>query len=99
MAREEIFGPVIAVLTYRSQDDAVDIANDTAYGLGGAIFTSDRERGVALSRHLRCGLVGVNAYGVDRALPFGGFKQSGIGREGGVDGLRSYVEAKTLLVG
>jgi betaine-aldehyde dehydrogenase len=97
IAREEIFGPVISVLAYDDEDAAVGLANDSDFGLGSAVFTADVDRGIALSRRLRSGLVGVNAYGVDRGLPFGGFKQSGIGREGGVEGLRAYLEPKTVV--
>jgi aldehyde dehydrogenase (NAD+) len=98
VAREEVFGPVIAVLAYDTEDDAVALANDTDYGLGAAVFTGDRHRGASVARRLRTGIVGVNAYTIDPGLPFGGFKRSGFGREGGREGLLEYLEPRTMIV-
>lgn len=96
IAREEIFGPVISVLSYDDEDQAIAMANDSEYGLYASIFTQDDEAVWRLGRRLRSGNVAKNAVIVDRTLPYGGFKQSGIGREGGVEGLRSFQEQKTV---
>ena len=97
LAQEEVFGPVLAVLAYRDDDDAVAIANNSIFGLSGTVFGIDEERATAVARRLRTGTVSVNGgmwYGAD--APFGGYKQSGIGREMGVPGLEEYIERKTL---
>jgi aldehyde dehydrogenase (NAD+) len=96
IAREEIFGPVTSVIAYEDVDEAVAIANDTDYGLAGAVYTSNPERGFAVARRVRTGTFGVNTYGTDPCLPFGGRKQSGLGREGGPEGLDAYLEPKTV---
>src|SRR3546814_410877 len=96
IAREEIFGPVIAVIPYEREADAVGIANDSEYGLYGSIFSYDDEAVWRIGRQLRTGNVAKNAVIVDRTLPYGGFKQSGLGREGGIEGLRSFQEQKTV---
>jgi aldehyde dehydrogenase (NAD+) len=98
IARDEIFGPVLCVIPAADEEDAVRIANDTRYGLAGAVFTNDPDRAYAVSRQLRTGMMGQNSLRTDFALGFGGFKQSGIGREGGVEGLYHYLETKTLLL-
>jgi aldehyde dehydrogenase (NAD+) len=97
IAQEEVFGPVLVALPYRDEDHAVDIANNSIFGLSGMVYGSDPERATAIARRLRTGTVSINGgmyYGAD--APFGGFKQSGIGREMGVAGLEEYLEAKTL---
>jgi acyl-CoA reductase-like NAD-dependent aldehyde dehydrogenase len=94
--QEEIFGPVVSVVTYKDEDDAVKKANDSDYGLSGAVFSADVERGYQVARRLRTGSVTVNAMIVDPKHPFGGYKQSGMGREGGPEGLDNYVETKTI---
>lgn len=96
IAQEEIFGPVVSIISYKDEDEAAKIANDTMYGLSGAVFTSDPERGYAFARRMRTGSVTVNGMIVDIHHPFGGFKQSGIGREGGPEGLENYFEVKTI---
>jgi acyl-CoA reductase-like NAD-dependent aldehyde dehydrogenase len=96
IAQEEIFGPVISVLAYDDEAQAVEIANDTTYGLYGSVFTHDDAAVWRIGRQLRSGNVAKNAVIVDRTLPYGGFKQSGIGREGGIEGLRSFQEQKTI---
>lgn len=95
IAQEEVFGPVLTVLRYRDDDDAVTIANNSSYGLGGAVWGSDIDRAVAIARRMRTGQVSVNGT-IPGDAPFGGFKQSGIGREGGVMGLRAYMEPKAI---
>jgi len=94
--QEEIFGPVVSVISYQDEDEAVRIANDTIYGLSGAVFTADVERGYQVARRMRTGSVTVNAMIVDPKHPFGGYKQSGMGREGGPEGLENYLETKTI---
>jgi acyl-CoA reductase-like NAD-dependent aldehyde dehydrogenase len=96
IAREEIFGPVVSFIAYKDLDDAVQKANDTVYGLHGAVYTQDPERGYEIARRVRSGSVTVNGLIVDPTLPFGGFKQSGTGREGGIEGLDPYFELKTI---
>jgi betaine-aldehyde dehydrogenase len=97
IAREEIFGPVVAVIPYDGGDDeAVRIANDSDYGLSGSVWSADLERGLAAARRVRTGSYGVNGFGMEFSAPFGGFKQSGIGRELGPEGLRAYLEPKTI---
>jgi len=96
-AREEIFGPVLVVLPHDGDDDAVRIANDSPYGLSGAVFGSDRQRARAVAARLRTGTVGINGgvwYSPD--VPFGGYKQSGVGREMGVAGFEEYLEIKSI---
>ena len=83
IAREEIFGPVLSILPYENEDDAVRIANDTVYGLSGYVSSNDIQRALKLASRLRTGNVHVNGAGLDYAAPFGGYKQSGNGREWG----------------
>jgi len=98
IAREEIFGPVIAVIPFRDEDEAVALANDSEYGLAGSVWTADAERGTALARRIRTGTVGVNGYRMDNAAPFGGYKASGLGRENGIEGLLAYFQVKSVLL-
>ena len=97
IAREEIFGPVLAVIPYQDEADAVRIANDSEYGLAGSVWTEDPERGIDIARRVRTGTVGVNHFRTDPLAPFGGFKASGIGRECGREGLEAYVEVKSVV--
>jgi betaine-aldehyde dehydrogenase len=99
IAREEIFGPVMAVIPYDSEDEAIALANDSEYGLAGSVWTADEERGIELARRVRTGTIGVNYYVADLAAPFGGVKDSGIGREFGPQGLESYFELKSIYAG
>ena len=99
IAREEIFGPVLCVLPYDGIDDAVAIANDSAYGLAGTVWSSGTEQGIAIARRLQTGTVGVNRYDVDVAAPFGGVKSSGLGREMGPEGLSVYLQPKSIYLG
>lgn len=96
IAQEEIFGPVVSLITYTDEDDAVKKANDSVYGLNASVYSADRERAYAFARKVRAGNVTVNGVIVDPQHPFGGFKQSGVGREGGVEGLENYLETKTI---
>ncbi len=98
IAQEEIFGPVITLLAYDDEADAVRIANDSNYGLFGAVFTQDNDRAYRIARGVRTGAITQNGFRMDTFLPFGGFKQSGVGREGGQAGLKSYTELKTILL-
>ena len=97
IAREEIFGPVLSVLTYRDEDDAVRIANDSDYGLAGSVWTADIAHGLEVAASVRAGTYGINMYTLDIGSPFGGFKQSGIGREFGPEGLDEYVELQSVV--
>jgi aldehyde dehydrogenase (NAD+) len=94
--REEVFGPVLTVTPYETEDDAVALANDSAYGLAGSIWTSDEGRGIALSRRIVTGSIGVNHYLLDFASPFGGVKDSGLGRELGPEGLTAYEQTQSV---
>jgi aldehyde dehydrogenase (NAD+) len=97
IAQEEIFGPVVVVIPYDDVDEAVDIANDSPYGLSGAVYARDPEIAEALARRIRAGQVAINSWDMCFVQPFGGFKQSGLGREGGVEGMAAYLETKLLL--
>lgn len=99
IAQEEIFGPVLSVIPAKDEADAVRIANESQFGLNGAVFTNDVDRAYAVAREMRTGTIGHNGHLVDFTIAFGGFKQSGVGREGGVEGLYPYLETKTILLG
>jgi aldehyde dehydrogenase (NAD+) len=99
VAREEIFGPVLSVIPFESDDEAVAIANDSPYGIAAGIWTNDLRRPHQLARRLRVGTIWVNAYRVlNYDVPFGGLKQSGHGRENGLEGLESYLETKSVWI-
>jgi aldehyde dehydrogenase (NAD+) len=98
IAQEEVFGPVTCFIPYDQDDDVVAMANDSPYGLHGAVFTDDLDRGVEIARRVRTGSFTVNGFCLDPAIPFGGYKQSGIGREGGPEGFAAYLETKALSV-
>jgi len=98
IAQEEIFGPVLSVIPADSEADAFRIANDTIYGLNNAVFTNDTERAYAAARRLRSGTVGQNGAAGYGGMASGGFKQSGLGREGGVEGLKPFLELKTVIL-
>jgi acyl-CoA reductase-like NAD-dependent aldehyde dehydrogenase len=98
IAQEEIFGPVLSVIPADDERDAVRIANDTIYGLNSSVFTNDVDRAREIAGQLRAGTVGHNAFKTDFGIAFGGFKQSGIGREGGKEGLLPFLETKTVIL-
>ncbi|MEU0990366.1 aldehyde dehydrogenase [Streptomyces sp. NPDC005953] len=96
IAREEIFGPVVCLIRYEDEEEAVTIANDSEFGLSGAVFGADSERATAVARRVRTGTITVNGFRLDLAAPFGGYKNSGIGREFGPEGLAGYFEYKSI---
>jgi betaine-aldehyde dehydrogenase len=96
LAREEVFGPVIAVIPYEGDEQAIAIANDSNYGLAGSVWSADPERGLNIARQIRSGTVGVNNYNIDLGAPFGGMKDSGLGRELGPEAMNSYLEYKSI---
>ncbi|MER6914675.1 aldehyde dehydrogenase family protein [Streptomyces sp. NPDC000594] len=96
IAQEEIFGPVVAVLPYEDTEDALRIANDTVYGLAGAVWAADEAEAVAFARRMETGQVDINGGRFNPLAPFGGYKQSGVGRELGEHGLREYLQTKSL---
>lgn len=96
VAQEEIFGPVLSILTYTDEEEAIRIANDTPYGLGGAVWAGSDERAERVARGIRTGQVDINGGAWNMEAPFGGFKQSGYGRENGVYGLEEYLEYKSM---
>jgi aldehyde dehydrogenase (NAD+) len=96
IAREEIFGPVVCVLRYGSVDEAVAIANDSDYGLHGAVFTTDPVRAADVARRVRTGTFSVNSFTYNTEAPFGGVKCSGVGRDTGPEAIESYYELKTV---
>jgi len=96
IAQEEIFGPVVAVIPYRDEADAIAIANDSAYGLSGSVWGPDLDQATAVARRIRSGNVAVNQHTLDPGAPFGGFKRSGLGREHGLEGIKEYVELQSI---
>ena len=98
IAQEEIFGPVLCVIPYDSLDHAIELANDSDFGLNAAVFTNDQDLAVRVARRIRSGSVGHNASRTDFSIGFGGFKQSGLGREGGEEGLMAFMESKSIVL-
>ncbi|GAA4482787.1 aldehyde dehydrogenase [Rhodococcus olei] len=98
IAREEIFGPVLSVIPYDSVEEAVKIANDSDYGLAGSVYTTDIDKGIEIARQIRTGTFGINWYAFDPGSPFGGYKNSGIGRENGPEGIDAFCELKSVLM-
>jgi betaine-aldehyde dehydrogenase len=96
IAKEEIFGPVLSIIPYDTEQEAVEIANDTPYGLAGAVWSGDPARAEKVARQLRTGQVDINGGAFNPSAPFGGYKQSGIGRERGKYGLEEFVETKSM---
>jgi aldehyde dehydrogenase (NAD+) len=99
IAQEEIFGPVLSVIPFTDEDEAIRIANDSPYGLGGGVYTSDIKRAFRVTKAIRAGTIGINEYGVAPNAPFGGYKTSGLGREGGFSAIEAFTEMKTVFVG
>ncbi|MFI0467027.1 aldehyde dehydrogenase family protein [Saccharopolyspora sp. 5N102] len=98
VAQQEIFGPVLTVVPFTDEDEAVRMANDSEYGLGAGVYTSDVRRAFRVAKRIRTGTVGINGFQVEPHLPFGGYKQSGLGREGGRSAFEAYTELKTVLL-
>ncbi|MGW4329161.1 aldehyde dehydrogenase [Nocardia sp. NPDC004573] len=98
IAQEEIFGPVLSVIPYETEEEAVAIANDSVYGLAGSVWTTDIEHGAEIAARVRTGTYAINWYAFDPTSPFGGYKASGLGRENGPEGLDSFCEQKSLLM-
>jgi aldehyde dehydrogenase (NAD+) len=98
IAQEEIFGPVLSLIPFEDEDEAIRIANESHYGLNGSVLTHDADAAYRIARRIRTGAVGQNGLRLDFGLPYGGFKQSGLGREGGIEGLSAYLETKTILL-
>ncbi|MER5864333.1 aldehyde dehydrogenase [Kitasatospora sp. NPDC002040] len=98
IAREEVFGPVVCLTPYQDRDEAVRLANDSDFGLSGSVWTGDVEAGIEVARAVRTGTYAVNTFNLDFLGPFGGYKQSGIGREFGPEGLAEYLESKTVVL-
>lgn len=98
IAEEEIFGPVLSIIGYEDEDDAVRIANDSFYGLAGSVWTTDYDKAIEIASRIRTGTYAVNMYAFDPGAPFGGYKNSGIGRENGPEGIEEYVELKSVLL-
>ncbi|MFS0898222.1 aldehyde dehydrogenase [Mycolicibacterium litorale] len=98
IAQEEIFGPVLAVIPYDTEEDAIRIANDSVYGLAGSVWTTDNKKALEVAGKIRTGTYAVNMYAFDPGAPFGGYKNSGIGRENGPEGIEQYCQAKSTLL-
>ena len=99
IAREEIFGPVLCMIPYATVDEAVSVANDTVYGLSGYVYAGTTEEAMAVARRLRTGMVHLNGAPNDNQAPFGGYRQSGNGREWGVYGIEDFLEIKAVMGG
>jgi aldehyde dehydrogenase (NAD+) len=98
IAREEVFGPVLSVIPFADEEEAIKIANATEYGLAATVWTGDIKRAIRLSKAVRAGTVGVNGYQLEPHAAFGGYRQSGIGREGGRTAIEAYTELKTVMI-
>ena len=96
LAKEEIFGPVLVVMPYQTEEEALEIANDSIFGLGGYVFSEDRKRGYEFASRLRAGRICYNGANANPLTPMGGYKESGIGRSMGVYGLEEYLEVKSV---
>lgn len=98
IAQEEIFGPVLSIIAYDTEDDAVAIANDSVYGLARQRVDLNVERGIEIAKKIRTGTYGINWYAFDPCCPFGGYKNSGIGRENGKEGVEHFTQQKSVLM-
>ena len=98
IAQEEIFGPVLSIIPYDTEEDAIKIANDSVYGLAGSVWTTDVAEGIEVSEKIRTGTYAINWYAFDPCCPFGGYKNSGIGRENGPEGVEHFTQQKSVLM-
>jgi len=98
IAQEEIFGPVLSIIPYDTEEDAIKIANDSVYGLAGSVWTSNVPHGIEISEQIRTGTYAINWYAFDPCCPFGGYKNSGIGRENGPEGVEHFTQQKSVLM-
>ena len=98
IAQEEIFGPVLSIIPYETEDDAIAIANDSVYGLAGSVWTADVPHGIEISEKIRTGTYAINWYAFDPCCPFGGYKNSGVGRENGPEGVEHFTQQKSVLM-
>ena len=98
IAQEEIFGPVLCLIPYDTEEDAIRIANDSVYGLAGSVWTTNIPHGIEISQKIRTGTYGINWYAFDPGSPFGGYKESGIGRENGPEGIEHFTQHKSVLL-
>jgi aldehyde dehydrogenase (NAD+) len=98
IAREEIFGPVLVMIPYKDIDEAIEIANDSDYGLSGYVYGASSEEAMAVARRMRTGMVHINGAIGEISAPFGGYKQSGNGREWGAHGFQDFLEVKAVMV-
>jgi len=98
IAQEETFGPVATLIAYADEDEAIRIANESSFGLSGAVFTADPVHGFEVARKIRAGTFSVNTFAADLGSPFGGYKQSGIGREHGISAVQEFLQPKTISV-
>jgi acyl-CoA reductase-like NAD-dependent aldehyde dehydrogenase len=96
IARDEFFGPVVSVMPYDSIDEAIGVANSSEYGLSGTVFSADRERAYEVATQIKSGHIGVNGFDMAPGAPFGGYKSSGMGREGGPEGLEAFLETQAV---
>jgi len=96
VAQEEIFGPVLSIITYKDEVEAIEIANNTIYGLGGGVWSNDSHRAMQFARQMRTGQVDINGAPFNTLAPFGGYKQSGNGREYGIHGFKEFFEIKSI---
>ncbi len=96
IAREEIFGPVLSIIPFENEEEAITITNDTSYGLGNYVQTQDKDKARRIAKKFRSGGVYINGNSADPGTPFGGYRQSGNGREGGIWGIEEYLEVKTI---
>jgi len=100
IAREEIFGPVLVVIPFEDDEDAIRIANDSEYGLSGGVYSADVDRALKVARRVRTGTIGINnGMCIAGDIPFGGYKASGIGREWGMEGMEEFLETKLIGIG
>lgn len=99
IAQEEVFGPILSIIKFKDEDDAVALANDVRFGLGSGVWTKDIGRSIRVAEKLQAGMVWVNSYrAVSYMSPFGGYKDSGLGRENGIDAIREYLQTKSVWI-